>query len=254
MQAVIGMAINVRCRSVPRASQRAAKAGVRVTEAGRKSCGKAGRYGRWRRPAQQIMRSTLIGSLAWLSLFSTSTAAPQAPAKPVVHDLQEMAKTLDACVRPLAVRDRYQGILVAARLGFNARGQPLGPPRFTYVTPKTPDPVKNEYKKAILDALTKCMPVPFSRQLGATIAGVPFVLSFNECGLARVWLAGSSASVMPLPLSRIPRAITPAGHGPPMWAPVLASAMPRLPHDRSTSQDRQGRCTDQTGLGQGSKQ
>lgn len=229
------MAIKARGRSVPKVSQKAVKPGAQAPRLGRKPCGNgatthgderfhpevageavasghafarivrmlrsiAGGDLRQRRPAQAIVLGTLMGSLACSSLFAASTAAQQAPEKPVVHDIQEMAKALDACIRPLAVTGRYRGIRIAARLGFNSRGQPLGPPRFTYVTPQVPERIKNEYKTAILDALVRCTPVPFSRQLGATIAGVPFVLSFDERGLMNVRLAGSSVYAAPAPL------------------------------------------------------
>jgi hypothetical protein len=206
--------------------------------------------------AQEIILWTLIGPLALLAACS-SAAAQETSAKRAVHNLQEMAKALDACVRPLKVSDHYQGIRVAARLGFNTRGRPLGPPQFTYVTPGAPERIKIEYKKAILDALRRCTPLPFSNNLGATIAGVPFVLSFDERGLTRVRLAGSSAYVAPAPLpsSQIPPARPipvplqpPTRQGPPIWLPGLASPIPSLPHGPETSQDRQTRCIFQSKL------
>jgi hypothetical protein len=195
--------------------------------------------------------------LVCLPLCAITAAEQQTSAKPAVHNLQEIAKALDACMRPLAVPDRYLGIRIAARLGLNARGQPLGPPQFTYVTPGAPARIKIEYKTAILDALRRCTPLPFSNELGATIAGVPLILSFDEGGLTRVRLAGSSAYVAPAPLpsSQIPpaRPVPPqlqpsTRQGPPIWLPGLASPIPSLPHGPETSQDRQARCIFQSRL------
>jgi hypothetical protein len=190
-------------------------------------------------------------------LWATSAAAQGTSAKPAVHNLEEMAKAWDACMRPLAVPDHYPGMRITARLGLDARGKPLGPPQFTYVTPRAPERIKIEYKTAILDALKRCTPIPFSNKLGATIAGVPLVLSFDEHGLTRVRLAGSSAYVAPAPLpsSQIPpsRPIplppqSPTRQGPPIWLPGLASPIPSLPHGPETSQDRQARCIFQSRL------
>jgi hypothetical protein len=206
---------------------------------------------------QQIIRWTLIGPLVCLPLSSISAAAQETSAKPAVHDLQEMGKALDACMQTLEVSDHYQGIRITARLGFNARGQPLGPPQFTYVTPNAPERIKSEYKTAILDALKRCMPLSFSHELGATIAGVPLTLSFDERGLTRVRLVGSSAYVAPAPLpsSQIPPARPiplqlrpPTRQGPPIWLPGLANPIPGLPHGPETSQDRQARCIFQSRL------
>ena len=95
-------------------------------------------------------------------------------------------------------------------LGLIVRGQPLGPPRFAYIKPNSP-PTKAEYKTAISDALKRCTPLSFSPELGATIAGVPIILRFDERGLLEARLGESSAFVAaaPLPSSQIPHAQPP---------------------------------------------
>jgi hypothetical protein len=138
-----------------------------------------------------------------------------------------------------------------------ARGQPLGSPQFTYVTPNVTDQIKSEYKRAVSDSLTRCTPLPFSSELGATIAGVPLILLFDERGLMRVRLGGSSAYVAPAPLpsSQIPSAQPvppllqpPVREAPPIWLPGVASPIQSLPHGPETSQDRRARCMFQSGL------
>lgn len=202
-------------------------------------------------------RRALIAPLVCLPLFSISATAQDTSAKPTVHNLREIGNALAACMRPLAVADHYQGMRVTARLGFNARGQLLGPPRFTYVTPNAPDRIKSEYKSAISDALKRCIPLSFSPELGATIAGVPIILRFDEHGLMRASLAGSSAYVTPAPLpsSQIPPAnpvpplVQPSmRQEPPIWVPGLANPIPNLAHGPETSQDRRARCMFQSGL------
>jgi hypothetical protein len=206
---------------------------------------------------QQSNLWALTELLVCLHFFSLSAAAQEASAKPEVHDLHGIGKALTDCMQPLEVPDHDHGIQITARLGFDARGQPLGPPQFTYFTPKTPERIKTEYKTLILDALKRCTPLSFSHKLGATIAGVPLTLSFNERGLTRARLAGSSAYVAPVPLpsSRIPpaRPIPPLLQPPtrresPIWLPGLASPIPSLPHGTETSQDRQARCIFQSRL------
>lgn len=201
------------------------------------------------------VRWALIAPLTFL--FSIPAAAQGTLAQPTVHNLHEIATALAACMQPLAVTDHYQGIRVTARLGFDARGQPLGPPQFTYVTPDAPDRIKTEYKSAIFDALKRCTPLSFSPELGATIAGVPIILRFDERGLMRVRLGGSSAYVAPVPLpsSQIPPARPvppvlqpPMRQEPPIWLPGLASPIPNLPHGPETLQDRRARCMFQSGL------
>jgi hypothetical protein len=177
--------------------------------------------------------------------------------KPTVDNLHEIGKALGECMSPFAVKDHYKGMWITARLGFNARGQPLGPPQFTYVTPNAPDRIKSEYKDAITDALKRCTSLLFSPELGATIAGQPIILRFNESGLKQARLAESSAYVAPAPLpsSQIPSARPvppmtqpPTYQQPPILLPGLANPIPNLPHGPETSQDRRARCMFQSGL------
>jgi hypothetical protein len=199
----------------------------------------------------------LVAPLVCLFLFTISAAAQDSSAKSMVHNLHEIQEALAACMQPLAVADPYQAIRITARLGFNARGQPLGSPQFTYVTPNVTDQIKSEYKRVVSDSLTRCTPLPFSSELGATIAGVPLILLFDERGLLRVRLGGSSAYVAPAPLpsSQIPSAQPvppllrpPVREEPPIWLPGVASPIPSLPHGPETSQDRRARCMFQSGL------
>jgi hypothetical protein len=198
----------------------------------------------------------LIAPLVYLLLFTASAAAQDTSAKSTVHNLHEIEEALAACMQPLAVAD-HQAIRITARLGFNARGQPLGSPKFTYVTPSVSDQIKSEYKSAVSDSLVRCTPLSFSPELGATIAGVPLILLFDERGLTRVRLGGSSAYVAPAPLpsSQIPSARPvpplvqpPTSQEPPIWLPGVASPIPNLPHGPETSQDRRARCMFQFGL------
>jgi hypothetical protein len=199
----------------------------------------------------------LIAPLVCLLLLTVSAAAQDASAKSTVHNLHEIGEALAACMQPLAVADQYRAIRITARLGFNTRGQPLGSPQFTYVTPNVSDQIKSEYKSAVSDALTRCMPLSFSPEFGSTIAGVPVILIFDERGLTRVRLGGSSAYVAPAPLpsSQIPSARPvapllqpPTLQEPPIWLPNVISPIPSLPHGPETSQDRRARCMFQSGL------
>ena len=133
--------------------------------------------------SKRVRRALIV---PFLGLLSASAVAQELSAKPAVHNLREIAKALSACMQPLAVAAPFQGMRVTVRIAFNVRGQPLGPPLFTYVTPYAPDRIKNEYKKAISDALKRCTPLSFSPGLGAAIAGMPIILSFNERPAMRV--------------------------------------------------------------------
>lgn len=198
-----------------------------------------------------------ITPLASLALFIMSAAAQDVSEKSTAHTVAEIKKSLAACIGPLDVADSHQGARATARLGFNAEGQPLGPPRFTYVTPTVSDEIKSEYKNAVLDALHRCTPLSFSPELGRAIAGVPLILVFDQGGLLRVRAAESSAFIAPAPLPS--SGIAPAAPAPPLpqqstiqpppiWLPGVVNPVPSLPHGPETSQDRRSRCMYQSGL------
>ena len=202
------------------------------------------------------LASAFTGAIA--SLIVASAAAQDTSEFPA-HNISEVQKALAACVAPL-IADPPREIRITVRVGFNARGQPLGPPHFTSVTPDVSDHIKDDYKNAVSDALRKCTPLSFSPELGGSIAGVPLILIFDERGLVRVRVGGSSAYVAPAPLpsSQMPPAAPvpllsqpSTRQEPPIWVPGLASPtnpIPSLPHGPETSQDRRSRCMFRSGL------
>jgi len=198
-----------------------------------------------------------ITLLVCVVLLVTSAAAQDTSGTPPARSVPEITKSLAACMGPLEVTDSHQGVRITVRLGFNAGGQPLGPPRFTYVASNVPDQIKSEYKDAVVDALHRCTPLSFSPELGRSIAGVPLILVFDETGLRRVQAAESSAYIAPVPVpsSQIAPAVPVPPlpqqstiQPPPIWVPGLANPVPSLPHGPETSQDRRSRCTYQSGL------
>ena len=108
------------------------------------------------------LASAFTGAIA--SLIVASAAAQDTSEFPA-HNISEVQKALAACVAPL-IADPPREIRITVRVGFNARGQPLGPPHFTSVTPDVSDHIKDDYKNAVSDALRKCTPLSFSPELG----------------------------------------------------------------------------------------
>ena len=117
--------------------------------------------------------------IAATALLIMASAAAQAPSESTANNIFEVQRALASCVAPL-VKEPHQEIRITARVGFNARGQPLGPPHFTYVTPDVSDDIKDEYKNAVSEALQRCTPLSFSPELGGSIAGVPLISNLRR--------------------------------------------------------------------------
>jgi hypothetical protein len=60
---------------------------------------------------------------------------------------------------------------MTVRFSFNVTGE---------IDPGAPEQVRAAYERALLDSLNYCTPLPFSPDLGAAIAGQPYVLRFIE--------------------------------------------------------------------------
>lgn len=139
-------------------------------------------------------------------------------------------------MQPLEVSDHFPGMRITVRLGFSGRGVPLGPPRFTYITPNAPARIKTEYENAISEALKRCTPLSFSRELAATIAGVPVILRYEENGLIQAQLQDSLAYVSPAPLpssqiqpaTPVPLLQAPLSQELPIWRSCVANPIPNL--------------------------
>ena len=140
----------------------------------------------------EIIRTRIPTLALWimpallLPLLSFSTAAQAASSKITIHNLREVGRALAACMHPLPIAEHFAGMHLTIRVAFNARGEPLGPPRFTFVTPIAPTRFRDEYKNAIIGALKRCTPLPFSAEFGAAMAGVPMIFHVNEGGLTRI--------------------------------------------------------------------
>src|SRR5215469_16920507 len=105
-----------------------------------------------------------------LQLTITSRAAEQpqrvaVAAAPRLNTIGDMFAALRACWVPPAEDESRPGTQLSVRLSFKRNGEPVGPPRVTYVSRGTPADVRKTYLDAVTAALNRCTPLPFSRGL-----------------------------------------------------------------------------------------
>ena len=104
------------------------------------------------------------------------------PAKPD-GDLSTIAavfKALRACWVPPDEDKARAGTEISVRLSFKRSGDAVGPPRWTYTSPRTPDETRQTYRDAVSAALTRCEPLHFTKGLGGAIAGRPIAIRYVE--------------------------------------------------------------------------
>jgi hypothetical protein len=56
----------------------------------------------------------------------------------------------------------------------------IAAPRVTFASPDAPPAARDTYHDAIVAALERCTPLPFTRGLGAAVAGRPVAIRFVD--------------------------------------------------------------------------
>jgi hypothetical protein len=97
-----------------------------------------------------------------------------------LNTIDDMFAALRACWEPPVKDDSRPGTQLSVRLSFKRNGEPLGPPRVTYVSPGTSKEVRKTYLGAVTASIKRCTPLPFSRGLGGALAGRPIAIRFID--------------------------------------------------------------------------
>jgi hypothetical protein len=69
---------------------------------------------------------------------------------------------------------------ITVLVSFKRSGELLGKPRITYETPEASDDERRAYRVAMVDALRRCTPLPFTDALGNALAGRPLTVRFID--------------------------------------------------------------------------
>jgi hypothetical protein len=101
-----------------------------------------------------------------------------APAR--LNSIRDLFAALRGCWVPPAKEDSHAGTQLSVRLSFKRNGEPLGPPRVTYVSRGTSAQLRQTYLDAVTASLKRCTPLPFSASLGGALAGRPIAIRFID--------------------------------------------------------------------------
>jgi hypothetical protein len=113
-------------------------------------------------------------ALVWLA-----SAAAHAQAQPEQIDtIKDVYAKLHSCWRPPPA-SRANPIDITVIVSFNREGAILGQPRITYESANAGDTDRVAYRIAVMEALQRCTPLPFTEGLGGAVAGRPFAVTFR---------------------------------------------------------------------------
>ena len=132
-----------------------------------------------------------LAALASAALAQAQTQPPgqgQGPAQ--VNTIKEAFQKLYGCWKPPPL-SAATPMDITVILSFTRKGDILGRPRITYESPKASDNDRLAYRVAVMEALQRCTPMPFTDGMGGAVAGHPFAIQFRTSDPSRekkAWL------------------------------------------------------------------
>ena len=112
-------------------------------------------------------------------LFGLFSSAGQAqPAQ--VNTIKDVFAKLRTCWKPPPPSRANPGIDITVIVSFNRAGEIFGRPRITYESEQADDNDRLQYRVAVMEALQRCTPMPFTESMAGAVAGRPFAIRFHN--------------------------------------------------------------------------
>jgi hypothetical protein len=120
-------------------------------------------------------RQTFVWSAAALLLCLWGSAGLTEPGQ--VDNIRDIVTRMKACWKPPPAY-RANPIDITVVVSFNRVGEIFGHPRITYETESATDNDRLIYRMAVMEALQRCTPMPFTEGMAGAVAGWPFAIKF----------------------------------------------------------------------------
>ena len=117
----------------------------------------------------------LLLAAAVLFLGISGAAAEDAQ----VNTIQDIIRHLRTCWRPPSPA-KARPLDITVVVSFNRTGNILGHPRITYESAEASDNDRLQYRVAVMEALQRCTPMPFTDAMAGAAAGRPFAIQFRN--------------------------------------------------------------------------
>ena len=118
-------------------------------------------------------------SCAAALLLAGSIAAPAQPDEPV-NTIKDVYARIRTCWKPPAPPRVHPDIDITVIVSFNRAGEIMGRPRVTHESEQADDNDRLLYRIAVMEALQRCTPMPFTEGMAGAIAGRPFAFRFHN--------------------------------------------------------------------------
>jgi hypothetical protein len=121
-------------------------------------------------------RKSSIGFAAALLLLSSACAQAESGQ---VNTIREAFERFWSCWKPPPA-SQANPIDITVIVSFNRAGEILGHPRITYESEQATDNDRVVYRIAVMEALQRCTPMPFTESMAGAVAGRPFAVQFHN--------------------------------------------------------------------------
>ena len=122
-------------------------------------------------------RQSLLGITALLLLSSIAAAHGEAEQ---VDNIKEAFARLRTCWKPPPASQANPDVEITVIVSFTREGNILGRPKITYESENATDDDRLRYRIAVMEALQRCTPMPFTESMGGAVAGRPFAVRFQN--------------------------------------------------------------------------
>jgi hypothetical protein len=122
-------------------------------------------------------RKHLTGFAAALVLMTSSVAQAE-PGQ--VDNFKEAFARLRTCWKPPPPSRANPDVEITVIVSFKRDGNILGHPKITYESEQATDNDRLAYRIAVMEALQRCTPMPFTQSMGGAVAGRPFAIRFQN--------------------------------------------------------------------------
>ena len=114
-----------------------------------------------------------------LVLLSALASAENGQLNIQINTIKETVDRLHTCWRP-PPPSLAKPIDITVRFSFNRAGEILGRPRITFESADATDNDRLQYRIAVMEALQRCTPMPFTESMAGAVAGRPFWIEFRK--------------------------------------------------------------------------
>jgi hypothetical protein len=118
--------------------------------------------------------SGFVAALLFVLYASTGQAQPAQ-----VNTIRDVFAKLQTCWKPPPA-SQANPIDITVVVSFNRAGDILGHPRITYESEQATQNDRLMYRIAVMEALQRCTPMPFTEAMGGAAAGRPFAIQFHN--------------------------------------------------------------------------